>query len=266
MDADALVDLRSLLLARSVDDVLLLTSQGRARLLSVPAIPLVSDNVVWRPDEREDQGTDEWLAAATTTASAPRFWTIVTRRGYCCQYIRIALEQAVAREDQILNSPLDRDAASVVVSGDTDDLLVVSRWGAGLRFPQRAIASSGSLAMELEPDDEIAAALPIESELEILIVTASGYAVRRDSSSLKMMTRPGGTGKPLIRAFDVLGLFPYVRDAQLLFLTQSGRLVRAPVTDLPLTARYGKGQVVCDLSRDPAVGVVCIPAAAWPAD
>ena len=118
--------------------------------------------------------------------------------------------------------------------------------------------------MRLEPDDEIAAALPMQSEIEILIVTAAGYAVRRDRASLKTMTRPGGSGKALIRAFDVLALFPYAPDAQLLFLTQSGRMVLAPVANVPPTPRYGKGHLVRDLSRDPAVGVVCVPAAARP--
>ena len=79
------------------------------------------------------------------------------------------------------------------------------------------------------------------------------------------MKQPGGASRPLIRAFDTLAVFGYEPDAQLLFLTYSGRFVLAPAADVALEKQASKGTLLRDLSRDPAIAVVCVPAAAWPA-
>lgn len=264
LSAGALTGLRCLVLARSGDDVLMLTSQGRGRVMHTSEAPLVDEDSLWPPGGQNDMPADEWLAAATTTGCQPRFWTVITRRGFVRQVIRIAFERAAARGGQVIDMPHPRDEPRAIVSGDQDDLLIVTRWGKGLRIPRRAIPSQGTVAIELDLDDEVASALPLQSDTDILIVTAAGFAVRRDTSAIKAMARPGGTGRPLIRAFDVSAIFPYSSDAQVLFLTHSGRLVLAPVADVPPTQHYGKGHRLADLSRDPAVAAVCVPARAWP--
>jgi len=145
------------------------------------------------------------------------------------------------------------------VSGDKGDLLLVTRWGKGVRFPQRAIAGPGSVALELDADDEVVAALPLTSDSVVLIVTASGHVGRLDTARFEGRVRPGGAGKPLIQAYDVLGAFPCEPQARLLYLTYSGKLVLVSTDNIPVYERTGKGTLVRDLGRDPAVAVARIP-------
>lgn len=170
-----------MLLARPQDELLLLTSQGRGLKMAPSDVPLLAEGDEWPVVEGQELGTDEQVTAAVAVAQPPRFWTVVTRRGYVRQFLRIVFDRGSAQGDPLVESPLHNDAPVAVVNGDRGDLLVLTRWGKAVRFPQRAIAAPGSVALELDPDDEVVAALPLPSDTQILIVTAAGFAARRDT-------------------------------------------------------------------------------------
>jgi DNA gyrase/topoisomerase IV subunit A len=247
-----------LLLARPQDELLLLTSQGRGLKMAPADLPLLAEGGDWPAAQGQELATDERLTAAVAVAEPPRFWTVVTRRGYVRQFLRIAFDRGVTQGEPLVESPLHNDAPVALVNGDRGDLLLLTRWGKAVRFPQRAIAAPGSVALDLDPDDAVVAALPLPSDTQILIVTASGFAARRDTDRFAARARPGGAGKPLIQAFDVLGAFPRGQHAQLLYLTYSGKLALVLTADVPLHQRSGKGTRVRTFDRDPAVAVTLI--------
>jgi DNA gyrase/topoisomerase IV subunit A len=248
-----------LVLARPQDELLLLTSQGRGLKRPLSDVPALAEGGGWPTGEGQELAAGERLTAAVAVARPPRFWTVVTRRGYVRQFLHIGFDQRLAQGTPLVESPLHNDAPVALVDGDRGDLLMLTRWGRGVRFPQRAIAGPGSVALELEPDDEVVAALPLPSDTQILVVTAAGYAARRDTSQIGARSRPGGTGKPLIQAFDVLGVCADEPQARLLYLTYSGRLAFVSTAKIPLYQRSSKGTRVRDLGRDPAVAVAFIP-------
>jgi len=255
----AMLAVSRLLLAHPHDELLLLTSQGRGLKALPTSIPTLVEGGDWPTADDQELATGERVTAAMAVAAPPRFWTVVTRRGYVRQLLRIDFDRRVERGDQLLESPFSNDAPVALVNGDRGDLLLVTRWGKGVRFPQRAIEGQGSVALELEPDDEIVAALPLLSDTNILVVTAAGYAIRRNMARLKARSRPGGSGRTLIQAFDVLGTFPCEPQDQLLYLTYSGRLVFVSTADVLLHQRSNKGTRVHDFGRDPAVAVASVP-------
>ena len=145
-----------------------------------------------------------------------------------------------------------------LVEGDRGDLLVITRWGNYIRFPQRTIETHGSQALELEPGDEVAAALSVPEDQQVLMVTASGYAMRRHTEGLSRRTKPGVSGRKLMQAQDVLAAFPYLAEAQIALLTYSGKLLLFPAKDVDLRDRYGKGTRLHNLGRDPAIAVTLL--------
>jgi DNA gyrase/topoisomerase IV subunit A len=165
----------------------------------------------------------------------------------------------VEKGEPLVESPFRRDVPVAVVDGDEGDLMLVTRWGKGIRFPQRSIESAGAAALEMDDDDEIVAALPLHSDdAQVLVVTAASFAVRRGVSQFEPRPRPGGNGKPFIQAFDVLSAFTCEPDDRLLYLTYSGKLVLASISDIPLYTRSNKGAPVVAFDRDPAVAVVLL--------
>ena len=262
LNRQAMIGLRHLLLARPQDELLLLTSQGRGLKMQLSAIPpLEGDN--WPAAEGPELADGERVTAALAVADPPRFWTVVTRRGFVRQLLRVDLDIRLSKGDQVIESPFRNDEPVALMDGDRGDLLLLTRWGKGVRFSHRAIAAEGSVALEMEPDDEIAAALSLPSDGAILILTAAGFGMRRDTAQFAARSRPGGAGKTLIQAFDVLGAFPCQPQAQLLYLTHSGKLAFVPLTDVPLHQRSSKGSRVRVFDRDPAVAVTLIP---WRSD
>lgn len=251
--------LRHLLLARPDAELMLLTSQGRGRKVLLSDVEPLVEGSDWPAAERPELASGEWLTAAVAVTELPRFWTVVTRRGFVRQFLRISFDRQLAQGDQVIESPFRNDVPVTVVDGDEGDLLVLTRWGKGVRFSQRVIAGQGSVALELEPDDEVVAALPLLSDIQILVVTAAGFAVRRDTAQFKARSKPGSAGKALIQAFDVLGVFPRQPEAHLLYLTYSGKLALVPVADIPLHTRSRKGSRVRTFDRDPAVAVTFVP-------
>jgi DNA gyrase/topoisomerase IV subunit A len=259
LDSRSLLELRCMLLANPGDGLLLLTNQGQGFRQELADVPPMSRESGWSTTKDPVLQSGERLAAAVSVGKPPRFWTVATRRGYVQRFVRIHLERGIDQGQRLLNSPLRNDEPAVILDGDRGDLLLVTRWGKGVRFSQRAIETQGSIALELDADDNVVGALTLPRDMEILIVTASGYAARRDTALFRARSRPGGTGKALIQAHDVLAIYPYTSRAQLLYLTYSGKMMFVPVEDIPLRGRLGKGTHLRDISRDPAVTVTLIP-------
>jgi DNA gyrase/topoisomerase IV subunit A len=259
LNKGSMLGLRRVLLARPHEELLLLTSQGRGFPLPVSSVPVL-EGEDWPAVDGSKLGESEWLAGAAVATKQPRFWTVVTRRGFVRQLIRIDFDRRVEKGEPLVESPFRRDMPVAVIEGDEGDLMLVTRWGKEVRFPQRSIESAGSEALELDDDDEVVAALSLRADdAQVLVVTAAGFAVRRGASQFEPRPRPGGKGRPFIQAFDVLGAFFCVPGDRLLYLTYSGKLVLASVSDIPLYTRSSRGAPVVAFDRDPAVAVVLVP-------
>lgn len=255
-----LLNLRCLLLVRPHEELLLLTNHGRGLKTPLTDIPLLPAEATWPTTEGQGLADTERLTAALAVGEPPRFWTVATRRGYVQRFVRVAFDRQLIQGEPIVRSPLRHDAPVAIVDGDRGDLLLITRWGQSVRFSQRAIESQGSIALNLDDDDQVVAALALPADAEILIVTASGYAIRRDSAGIPAKTRPGGPGRVTIQSHDVLAVLPYTPEAHLLYLTYSGRVVSVSTADLPAQERSGKGVLLRDMSLDPALAVTFLSA------
>jgi DNA gyrase/topoisomerase IV subunit A len=259
LNKGAMLGLRCVLLARPHEELLLLTSQGRGLKVPVSDVPLLGGSD-WPAADGPASGENEWLTGAVAVAHQPRFWTVVTRRGFVRQLIRVDFDRRVEKGEPLIESPFRRDVPLAIVDGDEGDLMLVTRWGKEIRFPQRSIESAGSVGLELDDDDEVIAALSLRDDgVHVLVVTADSFAVRRGASQFEPRPRPGGKGQSFIQAFDVLGAFCCEPQDRLLYLTYSGKVVFASVGDIPLYTRSSKGARVYAFDRDPAVAVVLVP-------
>jgi DNA gyrase/topoisomerase IV subunit A len=276
LDARAMLATHSLACARSGDELLILTNHWRGFKRLLADIPNLAIDPVPAQHQTRSQPAKQWPAdpdpaleagerssVMIPTGMPPRFWTVVSRRGYVQRLVRVASDQKIARGEPLLQSPIRKDAPAAIVSGDRQDILIFTRWGKAVRFAQRAIETHGSIALDLESDDQVAAALaldggPASGDVEILIATASGYAMRRKASDVPRRVRLGSAGKTLIQAQDVLAAFDLEQATtapELLFMTYSGKLVIGSTSAIPLHERMSKGTRLEDLDRDPAIGV-----------
>jgi DNA gyrase/topoisomerase IV subunit A len=262
----AALSLQRIVAAGPGDELLLITNQAYAYQQMAADIPQLDEKGRWpAAPQNVDLSDAARLAAVSASNPAPRLWTMVTRRGYVQRLVHAGMERDIAN-GQTLYAHLDRrDAPVALVSGDLGEIALITRWGQAIRFPQHTIETQGSLALDLDPDDQVvgAVSLPVgvsPAPDELLIVTASGYGIRRNVAQLPARSRPGDTaGKALIHARDVLGLFVARPGARLAFATYGGKLVFAPSERAPSHDRLAKGDQLCDLGHDPAVAVTLLP-------
>ena len=261
----AALSLRQIISAKPGDELLLVTNLARAYRRMSADIPELDDKGRWPGPPQDTQLEDaERLTTAVAMQPPPRLWTVVTRQGYVQRLVWAGMERNIAQDTSLLSRLDRRDAPIALVPGDQGDLAVFTRWGQAIRFPLHTIETQGSMALELDPDDQVVAALALSGDLgapghEILLVTASGRGLRRDVVQLPARSRPGGTtGKTLINARDLLAVFAPLQS-QLIFATYSGKMVFASVESAARHDRLAQGSRLCDLDHDPAVAVTQIP-------
>jgi DNA gyrase/topoisomerase IV subunit A len=258
LERDAVLSLRSLLLARPQDEVLALTNRGRAARLLMPEIPF-SRGGIWPNEPQLALETGEHVAAAVVIGEAPRFWTVVTRRGTVRQFLHARLQRILDEQTPLFRPSSRTDEPIHIVSGDRGDLLLITRWGKVVRFPQRVIDTQGVLALELDQDDSVAGALSLPDDSEVIAATASGALLRRDTGTFGRQTRPGGSGRAFIQAFDVLGVYPALTRGKLLLLTYAGTLATVAPSEATLQTRPGRGTPLVDLASNPAIAALFVP-------
>lgn len=261
LSRSAVLGVRSLLLARPQDDLLLLTSQGRFIKLFLHKIPFLVQELNLPQVEEAALEAGERVTTAVPVGKAPRFWTVVTRRGFVRQLLHLQIDRQLGTDQAVVGSSLHNDGPVALVDGDRGDLLVITRWGKAVRFSQRIIGTKGCVALDVEQDDEVVAAVPVSSDSELLILTSAGKALRRETSRFPAQSKTGGSGKPFIQAYDVLGAVPFSSRGTLLYLTYSGKYVAASISSVPLQGRAGRGSELVDLSQDPAVAFAFVPGA-----
>ena len=258
LDSRALFDLHQILLVRPNDELLLLTSQGRGIKYLFADVPMLEENGQWPEANRQLLQKGERITAATTMDKLPRFWTVITRRGYTQRFVRVAFDHEVEKGNPLLKSPFRNDAPVSIVQGDRGDLLIITRWGKAVRFSQRVIETQGSVALELEPDDEVVTALALSPGAQVFLTTASGSATRFKATRVQARSRPGGKGKTIIQAHDVLRSFAHISEAKLLYLASSGKLILIQDAYVPLQERASRGKSLFNLERDPALSAIQI--------
>jgi DNA gyrase/topoisomerase IV subunit A len=265
LNARAALSIRQIVSARPGDELLLMTNLARAYRQMSADVPELEDKGRWPGSPQDAQLQDaERLTAAVAVQPPPRLWTVVTRRGYVQRLVWAGMERSIAQGAGLLPRLDRRDAPVALVPGGQGDLAIFTRWGQAIRFPLHTIETQGSMALDLDPDDQVVAALALSGDLaapghEVLLVTASGRGLRRDVAQLPARSRPGGTtGKTLINARDLLAVFAPLQS-QLIFATYSGKIVFAPVESAARHDRLAQGSRLCDLDHDPAVAVTQIP-------
>jgi DNA gyrase subunit A len=125
-------------------------------------------------------------------------------------------------------------------------LLMATRYGEIKKTPVDSFASvrsSGLIAMDLEPGDELVAACLATDQDDVLLVTEQGQAIRFAASELRAVSRTGGgvCGIRLSPGDQVVAMDIVYPDAYVLAVTTGGFGKLTPVAAYPRQHRAGGG-------------------------
>jgi DNA gyrase subunit A len=248
---------RHLLIAGEGDDLLLFTDKGRAIRVAIADVTSAEAPVGYLsliPDVTLD--LDEVVSAVISLPSTFDQLVLVTRKGYARSFRRAEVESLLERNLPLHSSPVVGDYPAYTVLGDgKGELLVATRTGRAVRFPERAVGVQASPAIKLDRGDVVAGAMVVNNDMTVVLASVDGFAVRREMAGFGAHPSAGNRGKILTRIDNVVASAPVPRDDTIWFLTSSGEMKGVAATQVPSGPGASSGKQVVRLGEDRVVAL-----------
>ena len=248
-----------LFVASTHDYLLFFTSVGKVYRLKVHELPLGS---------RQSKGRaavnllpfrqDEKIRAVVQTRDfgEAEFLVFATKKGMV-KKTRLAEYNTPLKADGIIAINLRDNDELIGVRHSTgeDDVLMVSRSGQAIRFPEKAArpmgrATAGVQGMRLRKDDEVIELAVAGDTDDLLVVTEQGYGKRTPVHEYPRKGR-GGLGVKTVQLTDAKGKLAgarVVRDGyQLMLISTGGTVIRMSVDEIKRLGRATQGVIVVRL-------------------
>ncbi|HSB91066.1 MAG TPA: DNA gyrase subunit A [Anaerolineales bacterium] len=262
-------ELMMLFPARSLHSVLFFSDRGKVYSEKAYQIP---------ESDRTDRGipmasilalgSDETVTAAVAVPdfNAATYLTMVTRRG---KIKRVALSEfAAVRPSGLIAISLEKGDVLgwVRLTGSKDEIILVTRQGQALRFPEKAVRpmgrpAAGVRAIHLRSGDEVTSVEVVRKHGDLLVVTANGYGKR---TPLKEYA-PKGRGTMGVQTLskdkmDVTGPVAAARvvedEDELTIISSGGIVLRTKVKEIKRAGRATMGVRVVNLKPGETVAAV----------
>jgi DNA gyrase subunit A len=260
--------IQHLVVASTHDYLLFFTSVGKIYRLKVHELPLGS---------RQSKGRA--LVNLLPLAQGESVRTLIATRNFEeAEYLLLATKNGVVKKTRFAeyNTPLKADGiiaiklrekdelVAVIHSSGKDDILLVSRKGQAIRFPEKAVrsmgrATSGVSGMRMRKGDEVIAASLAKDEADLLVVTVNGYGKRTPIHQYPSKGR-GGLGVKTVQLTEARGQLAgalVVRDGyQVMLMSTGGTVIRMPVEEVKRLGRSTQGVIVMRLRKGERVSTL----------
>ncbi len=265
---------KNLFVASTKDYLLIFSDQGMVRWLKVYEIPAASraakgKNIVnlltFNKEEKisaivgvKEFNPDQYLIFATARGNVKKTSLSAysnPRRG---GIIGIGLEKG----DHLIG---------VALSNGNSEVLLATRNGKALRFPEKQIRDMGRGAkgvrgIRLEKSDQVVSMVAFAADISktgstLLTVSENGFAKRSDFEEYRLQSR-GGKGIINMKVTDkngpVVGVLSVMPDDEIMTVTKQGMIVRCPPKDVRETGRSAVGVRLITLEKSDSVSSVAI--------
>jgi DNA gyrase subunit A len=146
---------------------------------------------------------------------------------------------------------------SALLTGGTDEVVLISRKGQALRTGEDQIrpmgrSSRGVSGMKLSDDDELAGLLKVVPEEKMLILSEYGYGKRVDFSEFSCHGR--GTGGQRIytvteKTGEIVGCVNIQENEEIMCITSQGKSIKLKVHDIRVMGRSAQGVRILSIDK-----------------
>jgi len=183
-----------------------------------------------------------------------RFLLLVSQRGYVYSLLAGTINAVAGRQEKLIRNLIPGDPIVNAIPAQNGDLIAFSERGRWTRFPERAIAGSGSLIMELPRNDSLVSVLSLVGDAELVFLSADGRLFVRRSDALPPRKAPGVSAGQLFKSQILLGA---AIGTEFAILTQHGQVIHATLKAIRDAAASENGMRVPDLAAgDVALGIL----------
>lgn len=152
----------------------------------------------------------------------------------------------------------DDNVADVALTDGTNDVIIVTKWGMAIRFSENEVramgrGAAGVKAINLDKGDEVISMVVVKRESSLFIATENGFGKRSDMNEYRRSHR-GGKGVITIKTHErngaVVDAIEVLDNEELLFIAQSGQMMRISVNDLRVIGRNTGGVRLMNLAEN----------------
>ncbi|WP_336363296.1 DNA gyrase subunit A [Halalkalicoccus salilacus] len=258
--------------ANTHDYLLCFTNHGKAYQLRGFEIPEMSRTARGKSAVNIlDLDDDEELTAVVSTDDfeEDEYLTMVTERGYVKRTKASAFERV--RSSGLIAASLEEGdrLVDVTVTNGSTDLLLATRNGMAIRFPEAEARAMGRTArgvngIKLQDDDHVVGLVAAEDGRDLLSITENGYGKRTPFSEYRVQSR---YGKGLIdiktgeRNGPVAAIESVAESDDLVLMSDDAQIMRIRADDISEVGRNTMGVIVMRLAEgDTVASVDVVPA------
>jgi DNA gyrase subunit A len=152
----------------------------------------------------------------------------------------------------------------VLHTSGTDDVLLATRAGLAIRFPEsdvpvRGRTAGGVKAIRLVKDDALVAACRVQPDALLLVVSENGFGKCTPLKEYRVQSR-GGKGiftmNVTRKTGSVVAAEVVEKDDKVILVTANGKGIRLRVADLRITGRIAQGVKLIDLAEGDTVAAI----------
>ncbi len=248
-----------LFVASTHDYILFFSTKGKVYRLKVHELPLGA---------RQSKGRAMTNLLPFTQDEQVK--TVIRTRDFSeAKYLVLATRKGIVKKTEFAqyNTPLKSEGIIAVnlregdelvdafLTHGEDDVLLVSRKGQAIRFPNGAVrpmgrVTGGVIGMKLRSGDEVIAAMIADDNADLLVVTENGYGKRTRMSEYPRKGR-GGMGVQTVKLTEARGQLagaqPVREGYQLMLISTSGQVIRMPTEGIRRAGRATQGVIVMRL-------------------
>jgi DNA gyrase subunit A len=114
------------------------------------------------------------------------------------------------------------------------DLLIVSRQGRGIRFPQEKFPPQGGPGMRLEEGDEAVAITAVTQESNVFMISADGRGTVRSMTGFNPNKSAGGSGKIAINSENLVGAITVNEGDDIFIISSLSKIIRFMAAEVPV--------------------------------
>ena len=248
-----------LFVASTHDYILFFSTKGKVYRLKVHELPLGA---------RQSKGRA--IVNLLPFTQDEQVKTVIRTRDFTeAKYLVLATRKGIVKKTEFAqyNTPLKSEGIIAVnlregdelvdafLTHGEDDVLLVSRKGQAIRFPNDAVrpmgrVTGGVIGMKLRAGDEVIAAMIADDTADLLVVTENGYGKRTRMSDYPRKGR-GGMGVQTVKLTEargkLVGAMPVREGYQVMLISTSGQVIRMPTEGIRRAGRATQGVIVMRL-------------------
>ena len=184
------------------------------------------------------------------------YLTMVTKNGVIKRTLLSEYEYQRRGGKIALRLDEDDELVFVMHTHGECDIVLATKQGSAVRYTEANVRPMGRTArgvrgIKLRGDDCVTGVAVVEEGKSLVTVTENGFGKRTDFEDFREMKTRGGYGVTCHKLTEKTGLLCGIRtvaeDDDLMMITDSGTIIRTPVSDIPTYSRTAGGVIVMRL-------------------